>query len=242
MTVRSLSFGVLVSLGAFLLGVLAFNFLIMPLLIHQRNAVLVPDLTGMSEKQARRFTERVSLKFRIAREIHSGDVPEGYVISQSPRPNDSIKEGRTVTVTLSLGPRKYRVPELKGLSLRQSRILLKRQGLRSGRVAKVLQIGDPGERVLASSPDAGREITEGEAVDLLVAVGGKEKRYLMPSLIGQDLLFIREKLQRLGFRVSSVRYEYQAGTYPNTVIGQNPKPGALIREGASIELVAAGSR
>jgi beta-lactam-binding protein with PASTA domain len=72
-------------------------------------------------------------------------------------------------------------------------------------------------------------------------VGGQKERFAMPDLTGQDLLFIREKLRDLGFRVSSVRYESNAGVFPNTVIGQVPEPGALIREGDSIELVAASS-
>jgi beta-lactam-binding protein with PASTA domain len=63
----------------------------------------------------------------------------------------------------------------------------------------------------------------------------------VPDLVGQDLLFIKEKLQDIGFRISGIRYEYRPDTYPNTIIGQSPAPGTLIREGDSIELVAAGS-
>ncbi|NIM20745.1 MAG: PASTA domain-containing protein [Candidatus Latescibacteria bacterium] len=241
MTLRSIGIGGLICIGAFLLGMLVFNFVLMPLLVHQRNTVLVPDLRGMSEKQARQFTERISLRLRISREINSGAVPKGYVISQTPRPNDSIKEGRTVSVVLSLGPKMRRVPDLKGLSLRQSRILLTRHNLRVGRVSKVLRVSDIQETVLSSFPPPGRELTEGGAVDLLVAVGGKKARYIVPNLAGQDLLFIKEKLQNMGFRVGGIRYEHRPGTYPNTVIGQRPPPGTLIREGDSIELVAAGS-
>ncbi len=241
MTIRSFGYGVLASAAAFLLGLVVFNFAIMPLLVHQRNTVLVPDLRGMSKKQARKYTERLSLKFQVSYENHSAEVPAGFVISQTPRANDSMKEGRTVSVVLSLGPRKKIVPDLKGLSMRQSRILLTRQGLRIGRVSKVLRESEAQETVIATVPDPGMELTEGGAVDLLVAVGGKKQQFLVPNLIGQDLLFIKEKLQNLGFRVGSVKYEHRPGTYPNTIIGQKPLPGALIREGDSIELVAAGT-
>jgi beta-lactam-binding protein with PASTA domain len=226
-------------LGIFVLGVVLFNFVLMPLLIHQYNTVIVPDVLGVSEKQAVRFTDRVSLKLKVIRSEHNSEVPAGYVISQSPRANDNIKEGRTVSVVLSLGQKMQRVPELKGLSLRQGRIMLKRNKLRIGRVARILTEGDAAELLTASTPAAGHELAEGEAVDVLVSVGGKKRSLLMPDLSGQDLLFIKEKLERLGFRVSSVRYEYQKGTYPNTIIDQSPVPGAQIREGDSIELVAA---
>ena len=64
----------------------------------------------------------------------------------------------------------------------------------------------------------------------------------MPDLSAQDLFFVREKLERLGFRVGSVRYEDREGVYPNTIVDQKPKAGERIREGESIELVAASSQ
>lgn len=241
MTFRTYGIGLLVCAGAFLLGVLVFNFIFMPLLVHQRNMVLVPDLTGMSHKQAEKFTERIALKFNIDREMNSSEVPAGYVISQTPRAGDAIKEGRTVSVVLSLGPKKRAVPDLKGLTLRQSRIVLTRNGLRVGRISKVLLESDVNETVIASFPPAARELNEGSAVDLVIGAGGKKPSYLVPNLVGQDLLFVKEKLQNIGFRVSGVRYEYRPDTYPNTIIGQSPAAGTLIRKGDSIELVAAGS-
>jgi beta-lactam-binding protein with PASTA domain len=110
-----------------------------------------------------------------------------------------------------------------------------------GRVVRVHSGGEPREEVLASNPPVGEEIDEASDVDLVVLVGGSKASYAMPDLSGQDLLFIREKLRDLGFRVSAVRYEARDGVFPNTVIGQTPSPGSLIREGDSIELVAASS-
>ncbi|HEU4929943.1 MAG TPA: PASTA domain-containing protein, partial [Candidatus Krumholzibacteria bacterium] len=78
-------------------------------------------------------------------------------------------------------------------------------------------------------------------VDLVVAVAGGGTTYLMPDVRQQDLFFVRERLQKLGFRDSSVRYEAKEGVFPNTVIDQRPNPGARIREGESIELVASSS-
>jgi serine/threonine-protein kinase len=240
-TLRNYGIGLIVCAGAFLLGVLVFNFIFMPLLVHQRNMVLVPDLAGMSQMQAEKFTERLALKFTIDRETNSSEVPAGYVLSQTPRAGDSIKEGRTVSVVVSLGPKKRAVPDMKGLSLRQSRILLTRHGLRVGRIAKVLLESDVKEAVIASFPTTAHELNEGAAVDLIVGNGGRKPRYLVPDLIGQDLLFIKEKLVNIGFRVGGIRYEHRPDTYPNTIIGQSPAAGTLIREGDSIELVAAGS-
>jgi beta-lactam-binding protein with PASTA domain len=52
---------------------------------------------------------------------------------------------------------------------------------------------------------------------------------------------VRDRLEKLGFRVASVRYEAQEGVFPNTIIEQRPAAGARIREGESVELVASSS-
>jgi beta-lactam-binding protein with PASTA domain len=75
-----------------------------------------------------------------------------------------------------------------------------------------------------------------------VSAPGGAPVFLMPDLTSQDLFFVREKLERRGFRVASVRYEDREGVYPNTIIDQRPRAGERIREGESIELVASSSR
>jgi len=228
-------------LTLFVLGVVLFNSVVMPVLVHQRSAVIVPDLQSVSEAQAQRTLKKLGLNMRILREEHHPGIPAGFVVSQSPRADETIKEARTVEVVMSLGARTQRVPELRGMSLRQARGTLEREGLRVGRVARVVAEGDAKEKVMAITPAAGEELVEGSTVDIVLLVGGQKKRFAMPDLAGQDLLFIREKLRDMGFRISSVQYEKRDGVFPNTIVGQSPPPGAMIREGDSIELVAASS-
>jgi beta-lactam-binding protein with PASTA domain len=241
MTLRSLGISLLSLAGIFVLGVLLFNFVIMPMLIHQRDTVIVPDLRNTSEAQARNELGKLGLNMRVQRSENHAEIPEGFVIEQRPPANESIKEGRTVEVVLSLGARTEVVPELKGMSLRQGRILLTRHNLRVGHVARVHTVGGARETVLATTPSAGKELVEGSVVDMVVAVGGQKQRYLMPDLTGGDLLFVREKLRSMGFRIGGVRYETRRDVYPNTIIDQAPRAGSLIKEGDSIELVAASS-
>jgi len=226
----------------FVAGIFAFNYVIMPLLVHQSGAVIVPDLRNTSEAQAGQILGRLGLKVRVARSEHNAQVPEGYVISQSPRTNDSLKPGRTVAVVTSLGPQMRRVPELKGMSLRQGRSVLDHAGLSLGKVARVSRAGDAREEIVASSPPVGDEALDGESVDVVLAVTNGGPLYMMPDLRTQDLFFVREELERLGFRVSSVRYEAREGVFPNTIVDQRPEPGARIRGGESVELVASSSR
>jgi serine/threonine-protein kinase len=217
------------------------NFVVMPLLIHQRGTVVVPDVRQMSEAQAEKVLTRASLNMQVERRENHPDVPEGFVISQRPRPDDAVKQGRTIDLVVSMGARTLSVPDIKGQTLRQGELTLGAQKLRRGRVARVLEESENRERVIASTPGPGSPVAEGTAVDVLIGVGGQPKRYVMPDLYGQDLLFVRETLERAGFRIGGVRYESTRDVYPNTIVGQSPKAGAMIRAGDSIELVAAGS-
>jgi len=227
--------------GLFAVGVLAFNFVVMPMLVHPSGAILVPDLRNTSESQATESLTRLGLKVKVGRSDYDPQVPKGFVVSQSPRANDALKGGRTVTLVTSLGPRTQRVPDVISQSLRTARGAIEHGGLVVGRVSRVKRAGEERDAILATNPPAGEELREGEAVDLVVAVAGGDPTYLMPDLTKQDVFFVRDKLEKLGFRVASVRYEAQEGVFPNTIIDQRPKAGARIREGESVELVASSS-
>ncbi len=241
MDARRLAKRLLLLAGLFIAGVLAFNFVVMPMLVHQRGAVIVPDLRNVSEPQATESLTRLGLKVKVGRSDYDPEVPKGFVVSHSPRANDSLKEGRTVTLITSLGPRTQRVPDVAKQTLRQARGVIEHAGLAVGRVSRVKRNGEERDAVIATNPPPGEELREGEVVDVVVAVAGGGDAYLMPDLTKQDLFFVRDKLEKLGFRVSSVRYEAQQGVFPNTIIDQRPKPGARIKEGESVELVASSS-
>jgi beta-lactam-binding protein with PASTA domain len=227
--------------GLFFTGIILFNKVLMPALVKQGAVVIVPDLRNASETEAKVTLSRLGLAMRVERSDYDSQVPAGFILSQMPDANESLKPGRSVAVVVSLGTRVRMVPDLRGMTQRQARNLLQSEGLDVGRVARVQHEGDARERVVATSPPVGDEVHEGEQVDIVVSVPGGAAVYLMPDLTSQDVFFVREKLEKMGFRVASVRYEDRDGVYPNTVIDQSPQAGERIREGESIELVASSS-
>ncbi|HKW14846.1 MAG TPA: PASTA domain-containing protein [Candidatus Krumholzibacteria bacterium] len=227
--------------GLFVAGVFLFNKVLMPALVKQGSVVIVPDLHNASEKEARENLGKLGLAMRVERSDYDTQVPVGFVLSQQPAANENLKPGRSVEVVLSLGTRVRMVPDLRGMTQRQARNLLLSEGLDVGRVARVQHIGDAREHVVATSPQLGDEVHEGEQVDIVISVPGGANVFIMPDLTQQDLFFVRQKLEKMGFRVASVRYEDRDGVYPNTIIDQSPEPGEQIREGESIELVASSS-
>lgn len=65
---------------------------------------IVPDLKGLTKKQAKKKLEEAGLELGEVTEEYSDEVPEGQVIRQSTSANTTVQSGSTVDITISKGP------------------------------------------------------------------------------------------------------------------------------------------
>ncbi len=65
---------------------------------------VVPDLKGMTRKQAKAALEEAGLVLGNVTEEYSDDVEEGKVIRQSTSANTTVQSGNSVDITISKGP------------------------------------------------------------------------------------------------------------------------------------------
>lgn len=65
---------------------------------------VVPDLKGMTKKEAKKALEEAGLELGEVYEEYSDTVEKGKVIRQSTSPNTTVNSGNTVDITISLGP------------------------------------------------------------------------------------------------------------------------------------------
>lgn len=228
--------------GAFLVGVLLFNFLVMPRFVQQGETVSVPALVGMGLEEAQASCTRAGLHLRVEDRRYSAGVPSEQVLGQFPEAGATVKPGRAVRVHVSLGAEAVSLPDVRGLSLRQATLQLENANLGIGRIARVYEGHDSrginGPVVQAMRPRPGEAVPRGGKVDLVVAEGGSPEPYLMPDLTGRSLEEAKQRIEAQGFRVGRVTYKSKAGTYPGTVLEHMPAAGALILRGETIELVA----
>ncbi len=223
--------------GAFLVGIVMFDLIIMPSLVGRGAAAIVPAIEGMSVKQAEEVCRKERLGLGVTGRRNSDEIPEGYIITQNPRQGEGLKVGRTIKVIVSSGRRMEKVPELSGKTLREAELLLESSGLGKGRTVRIYAEGKGQPSVITTSPPAASAVPPGTNVDVLVAMHGEPRAYLMPDLAGRDFPFVRERLERLGFNVVRVVAKRAEGRFPNTILSQNPAAGAKIKEGDTIELV-----
>ena len=223
--------------GAFLVGIIIFNYVILPSLAGKRDTVIVPNVEGMSIKQAAEVCHKEHLEFTVAAHRNSEELPEGYVLTQDPRQGEKLKHGRSIKVVLSSGRPMEIVPSFAARTLRETEVLIESSGLTKGRTVRIYAPGEGQQAVVATSPSTGTRVPRGSTVDILVAMHGEPKAYLMPDLVGRDFPFVKDRLEKLGFNVVHVAAKRGQGKFPNAILSQTPAAGARIKEGDTIELV-----
>ena len=141
--------------AAFAIGLVLFNNLFMPRLIHVGGEVRVPDLTNLTVEQAEQALRANGLQLSRAGERFDPAVPRGFIVMQDPPPQTTVRGKRRVLVVVSLGEEFSSVPELFGESVRGARLLIERAGLRAGAIVHAPS-EEAGEGLVAGSdPGAG---------------------------------------------------------------------------------------
>jgi serine/threonine-protein kinase len=130
-----------------------------------RTPVAVPDVTGLTESEATAILRAANVSVRVLEEF-STTVERDRVISQQPSAQETIREGGTVTVVVSKGPRRFPMPNVVGSDAGSAQSQLQGLGLQ---VRVVTVPNSPGQQVVSQQPDAGTTVQQGQQVTIYVA-------------------------------------------------------------------------
>lgn len=76
---------------------------IMPLVIHSRSTVTVPNVIGMAQEQAVALLNQQGLVVQDVQQQYDSTQPAGRVVLQSPYPGAIVRQGRRVYLVVSRG-------------------------------------------------------------------------------------------------------------------------------------------
>jgi serine/threonine-protein kinase len=127
--------------------------------------VELPNVTGMSERDAIATLTELGLRFTVNEE-YDNDVPAGDVIRQDPEAGVEVQSGDTILLVVSLGPEPVAVPDLSGMTENQARSALDAVNLQL-RVSNSTQpVADPGQDglVVDQVPDPGTTVDQGATI------------------------------------------------------------------------------
>jgi serine/threonine-protein kinase len=199
---------------------------------------VVPDLNRMTQEEAEAAAAKMELRVEVAGTRVEPKVAAGRIFEQDPPAGSKTRPGRVVKVLVSLAEDPLDVPVLSGQPLRKAQLVLEQMGLRVGDVAYAPSFDSAVDVVLSQRPAGGARRQKGDAVDLLVSGGARDRVYVMPALRGLEAAKAGTMLKDAGIRVGLTRREGAAGT-SGTVLEQQPTEGSPVREHQSVMLVVA---
>lgn len=210
----------------------------------RRGVTRVPDLVGLAEEEAAALANDSGLEVRRTSGAGTGRyddrVAAGRVLEQRPPAGSLVKRGARLELTVSLGPRLARVPDLSGQALAAAQVTLAAEGLRIGHAFHVASAAAV-SGVVGQSPPAGSTVSRERGVDLLVASDAVGRgRYLMPDLVNTRYEPVRRLLETRGLGFGSVVFEPYEGLPPGIVLRQEPPAGHPLSRRQPISLVVSG--
>ncbi len=198
--------------------------------IKAEDRVVVPDLTGKDVVWTLERLTRLGLNTKVKGSRYSDRVPANRVLFQDPAPGTEIKKGRDVRIVLSKGPRMLQAPDLKGLPLRQARILLEQKGLCLGKLSKAYHVETSPETILAQFPEKGTPMPQGRCMDLLVSLGPRPRVLKMPDLKGLLSSEAVLLLRRMSLIPGRIRLSEDPRLPEGAILEQDPPAGYPVLE------------
>jgi beta-lactam-binding protein with PASTA domain len=206
--------------------------------------VTVPDLKGMKMKDIESFLSQKSLSVKISdSSVFVLDKQPGTVIEQDPAPNEKVKEGRTIYITITRTvPPQVKIPNLVDVSQRQAEAILGSYGLKVGQLIYKPDLAK--DAVLAMTHhgvtvNPGDQLPKGSVIDLILGDGIGNTSVSIPALLNLTLdeaLFVLQGSQlNAGSMIfdETVKDSTRAKIYK-----QSPAPGdsTAIKQGESVDL------
>ncbi len=198
------------------------------------------DYLMMNWRSAQTLLREAGFAVNIVREKNAA-IPEGYVYATDPAPGSKVRPGSYITVYVSAGTEQVlvTVPNFKGLSEREAKALLDREGLLVGNVTYT-RSPEPAGTVLSTSPEVdSNAYAYVTAVDFVVSGGKDFDVRVCPDVLGQDSAAAQALLEYYGMKVTVLTARNMAAV--GTVLIQSPSAEeAVLGNSSEIILTVSG--
>lgn len=232
-------------IGSIAFAILLFGFTYKWLGTYTRHgsSVSVPDLRGMQINKVKEFLKYRNLSFKISDStIYDLEKPPGTVIEQDPRPNEKVKENRTIylSITRSAPPR-VRIPDLKDNSLRQAEAIMRSYGLKVGQLIYKPDLAKNAVldmQIKGRSVSKGEEVPKGTKIDLVLGDGFGNTKVIVPQLFNLTLDEAMFVINASSLNVGSLIFDQTVkDSTMARVYRQSPRAGAgSISQGESVDI------
>ena len=197
----------------------------------------IPSIIGATNAEAIRTMEQFGLKVKVRKSTFDELVPKGKIITMSPPAGTRLAEGETISVILSKGPERYKVPNLEGKNISQASVALANQKLVVGKTVEQFDAKVPKNQIISVNPEPGTLVKKNTEVNLVISKG--EELVALTNYVGKSSEQALNELTDSGFKVS--QKEAFSETYPiGVVIEQNPNSAEIAKGGTVTLLISKG--
>lgn len=204
---------------------------------EKEKKVKVPDVRGMTEKEARDELSKLNLGLQSKGSIPSDTYDKGEIAKQSHKSGEKVAKHTTIEVYISSGPveKTVKVPDVVGKSEADAQKMLEDKGF-------LVEFGSdysdsvPQGHVISTNPTSGTEWKEGDTVTMIVSKG--KQKINVPDVSGQDPSAAAGTLQGAGLTLGSeVSSEYSDEFDEGTIIRTEPAAGKEVEKGTAVNYV-----
>jgi beta-lactam-binding protein with PASTA domain/tRNA A-37 threonylcarbamoyl transferase component Bud32 len=171
--------------------------------------VQVPTVVGTKYEDAKAQLEQLGLNVVDPPPQKASDQYDVGVVMEQDKQDMSVKEGATITLTVSSGKELTPMPALTGSSYDDAVDQLKSLGMTEDRIVKKEEYSDSEEgTVLSQDPPANQGFDPEEATVTLTVSKGPET-VKMPNLIGMTLEEAKAELLKNNLRLDEQKISYE---------------------------------
>jgi serine/threonine-protein kinase len=227
-------FGIIGTIG----GILFVDNIIMPNVVGvSRDIVTVPKVVALSFENAREILFKAGLLTEIRNREYDDSIPVDAIITQFPEASSRVKKGRKIAVVISKGKEIGVVPDVRNLSERQARILLKKAGFTIGNMRKLYSEERPVDVVIDAFPKSGTTTSREIEVELYLSKGPRPTHAEVPNLVGESLKNAKGMITDYGLVIGKISYQNNPSLLPGTIISQSSAPGSRVPLESKLNLV-----
>ncbi|MEV6814696.1 Stk1 family PASTA domain-containing Ser/Thr kinase [Micromonospora sp. NPDC051296] len=192
-----------------------------------------PELVSMSKAEAEAQAAQGGFTLRYTEPRYDEQIPRDGVVAQDPASSARILKGGTITLTLSLGPAQFPLPDVVGKEFDLAEADLVSAQLEVVKGTARYDDSLPEGVVVATKPEAGKEVKPGDKITVILSKG--RAPITVPNLVGKNLNEARAQIAQLGLVLVEPTYK-QSDKPRDEVIGQSPADGSGVVKGAQVRL------
>jgi beta-lactam-binding protein with PASTA domain len=198
----------------------------------------VPQVGGEARATALAALHKAGFDKVTISQVNDENVPKGTVVGTKPGGNSQVRRHAKITLLISIGPKLYMVPDVRGKSESDARKALSKVPVNIT-TTQHFDENVPKDAVISTDPPAGQKVRANTPLTLVLSSG--PELVDVPDVTDDNVDDATNTLHGDGFEVNVVE-EFSDDVDEGQVISQDPEGGSQLAKGHTVTLtVSKGS-